>query len=212
MEYVFIIGVARTGSKIYMNILNQNSDINILTELNFFAPRWIRKDFRYYVKKYLKNIKTKTDVFKLTDLMYSGKFKGTFWFNERWNIPGVQNSIIGINKEKLTKEILDSNMTYKEIFSILIKEHTIARNKKRGGAKFPVDISYLPILMEWFPDSKFVHIIRDPRAIYSSMILKDLKNVPNLSKNKNILFTSQDFFIYGHNINKQLKCIKSIKI
>ena len=197
MEFVFIIGVSRTGSKIYMNVLNQNSDINLLTELNFFAPRWVRKDFRYYVKKYLGDINSKTDVLKLIDLMYSGIINGTFWTIESWDISGVQNSIIGINKEKLTKEILNSNMTYKEIFSILIKEHTIARNKKRGGAKFPVDISYLSTLMEWFPDSQFVHIIRDPRAIYSSMILKDLKNAPNLSKSKkNIIRITRLFYLW----------------
>ena len=151
MDFVFIIGIARTGSKIYRNILNEYSEINVLNEMHFLAPRWVRKDFRYYFKKYLGDIKTKTDVSNLIDLMYSGTLNGTFWTTESWDVSGVQNSIIGIDKDKLKNEIFDSTMSYKEIFKILLEQHTIARNKKRGGAKFPVDITYVPKLMKWFP-------------------------------------------------------------
>lgn len=194
MEFVFFFGVARTGSKIYANILNVNSEINVLNELHFLSPRWIRKDFRYYVKKYIGTIKNKTDVLKLIDLMYSGTFNGTFWTTERWHASGVQNSIIGIEKNKLINAILDSNMSYKDIFTILLEQHTIARNKQRGGAKFPVDISYVPKLMEWFPDSQFVNLVRDPRAIYSSMVLEDKRRISNPNKIKLFFIGIKRFF------------------
>ena len=54
MDFVFIIGIARTGSKIYKNMLNKYSEINILNELHFLSPKWIRKDFRWFVKNSLK--------------------------------------------------------------------------------------------------------------------------------------------------------------
>jgi hypothetical protein len=187
MEFAFIIGIARTGSKIYMNILNKYSEIDILTELHFFAPRLVRKDFRYYVKKNVGTIKTKNDVLKLINLMYSGMLKGTFWGTDIDDSKDAQNKIIGLDKDILTNEILNSTKSYKDIFRILMEQHAILRNKKRGGAKFPVDISFVPKLMEWFPDSKFVHIIRDPRAVYSSMVLSDIKLSSN-SKKKNEFF------------------------
>jgi hypothetical protein len=37
-------------------------------------------------------------------------------------------------------------------------------NKSKGGAKFPVHFSYTNLLLDWFPNSKILHIVRDPRA------------------------------------------------
>jgi hypothetical protein len=34
--------------------------------------------------------------------------------------------------------------------------------------KFPVDVAHIPELIEWFPDSKVVHITRDPRGLAMS--------------------------------------------
>lgn len=193
MEFVFIIGIARTGSKIYKNILNEHSEINILNELHFLAPRWIRKDFRYYFKRYFGNINSKNDVSKLIDIMYSGKLNGSFWTTKSWNVKGVQNSIIGVDKNTLKRELLNSNYSYKEIFKILVEQHTIARNKNRGGAKFPVDISFVPTLMGWFPESKVIHIIRDPRAIYTSMVHMDKRSFVNKYKLKNYIINIKRF-------------------
>jgi len=39
MKKVFIVGVARTGSKVYTNILNQRREYNIALELQFKVPR-----------------------------------------------------------------------------------------------------------------------------------------------------------------------------
>ena len=208
MEFVFIIGIARTGSKIYKNILNEYSEINVLNEMHFLAPRRVRKDFRYYIKKYFGDIKTKTDVSKLVDLMYSGTLDGTFWTSEPWDVPDVQNSIIGIDKDKLKNEILNSSMSYKDIFKILLEQHTIARNKKRGGAKFPVDISYVPKLMEWFPNSQFVHIVRDPRAIYSSMVLRDTRKLSKPTKIKECLIKIKRLFYLWRQYKQAIKIHK----
>jgi len=211
MEFVFIIGIARTGSKIYKNILNEYSEINVLNEMHFLAPRWVRKDFRYYFKKYSGDIKTKTDVLNLIDLMYSGTLNGTFWTTEEWDVSGVQNSIIGIDKDKLKNEIYNSTMSYREIFKILVEQHTIALNKKRGGAKFPVDISCVPKLVEWFPDSRYLHIIRDPRAMYSSMILMDKRRRSNQTKMKGCLIGLKRLFYLWRQYKKAIKIHKRYK-
>ena len=40
----FIVGMPRTGSKIYKNLINDNTDINISAEIFFLTPPWIRED------------------------------------------------------------------------------------------------------------------------------------------------------------------------
>lgn len=172
MQYVFIIGIARTGSKIYKNILNEWSDIHVSNELHFLFPPWIMKDFRTYVDEKIGNLKIDSNIPPLINLMYSGALNGTFWKGEIHNI----------NREKLEKRILESDRSYRSIFKILVEESAKAKNKKIAGAKFPVNIVYVPTLVQWFPNAKFVHIIRDPRAIYVSMVLKDIKNFNVKSK------------------------------
>jgi hypothetical protein len=211
MEFVFIIGIARTGSKIYMNILNKHSEIDVLTELHFLAPRWVRKDFRYYVKKNIGNINTKNDVLKLMNLMYSGTLNGTFWVTDSEDNLDLQNRITGLDKDKLTMEILNSTKSYKEIFKILMEQHAIARNKKKGGAKFPVDIAFVPDLINWFPDSKFVHIIRDPRAVYSSMVLSDLKQSSTSKKRNKYLIGLLRLFYLWRQYKKAMKLHRRFK-
>jgi hypothetical protein len=184
MEFLFIVGVARTGSKIYTNILNEYSQINVTSELHFLCPRWIRKDFRYHLRKSVGYIDSPNKVRDLINLMYSGKLNGTFWVQKSSNASYSPNNINALDKEVLEQEILNSTKSDKEIFRVLVEQHMIARNKKRGGAKFPVDISFVPVLMDWFPQSQFIHIIRDPRAIYASMVLRDMNTYSMLGNMK----------------------------
>jgi hypothetical protein len=53
---------------------------------------------------------------------------------------------------------------------ILLDEYAIVRNKTITGAKFPVNIVYVQNLVDWFPGCKLIHLVRDPRAIFISMI------------------------------------------
>ncbi len=174
MDYVFIIGTARTGSKIYMNLLNEYSEINIVGELGFLDkfPNKIRNNVKSTIKSKIGNIEDESDIDKLIELFYSGDLDSTFWNSE--------NGIHSINKEDLKNRILESDKSYKKIFSIIIEEHTKSKNKEIPGAKFPVRIHCVPTLMDWFPEAKYIHLVRDPRAIYPSSVLHQMEY---LSKN-----------------------------
>jgi hypothetical protein len=63
-----------------------------------------------------------------------------------------------------------SDRSYGALMKILVDAHTNAMNRKIGGAKFPVNIGYAPILFDWFPGCQIIHLVRDPRAIYTSMV------------------------------------------
>ncbi len=178
MDFIFIIGVARTGSKIYRNIINDNTDIDIINEILLFQP-FLIKDVDYYINKICK--RNKNNVNNLIDIMYSGNIlRGTFWKNKK------NNRIFEIDKEILRKKISQREISTQNIFENILIEHAKVKKKSRGGAKFPVNIKYFNNLFSWFPKAYYLHIIRDPRAIYYSMVKGDLK------KNKRILKT----FIY----------------
>ncbi|MCD6322764.1 MAG: sulfotransferase [Clostridiales bacterium] len=176
MELVFVIGVARTGSKIYRNIINNNTNINILNELHYLSPRWIRKDFITSTRNIIKKSEESGDLTEFIDYLYSNGLKGNFWTTDKWNVVGPPNNITGIEKNELRKELERTGLGYDRIFEVLIKKHTENQRKNIGGAKFPVELSRVPKLRDWFPESKLIHITRDPRGIYASMIFGDLKD------------------------------------
>ncbi|MFW6149155.1 MAG: sulfotransferase family protein [Atribacterota bacterium] len=198
IDPVFIVGCSRTGSKIYMKILNEYSPINITPELHFLAPSWIRKDFVSKVKVNIGDLEKDSNIPKLIDLMYSGQLDGSFWSS-------IENR--NLDKKKLQNQIIKSDRSFKSIFGILLEGHAKSKDKTNPGAKFPVHFSYIRKLLEWYPNCKIVHLIRDPRAMYASNALGHSKKsrsnlVSNLIRLKILLFTIIQF-IWAVRIHKK---------
>jgi len=179
MQSVFFIGIARSGSKIYKYILNEYSDVNVMKELHYFAPFWVRRDFRRNAEKSIGSGNKANKVDRLIELMYSDMLNGSFWAlkKEGESIHGIED----IDREELKIALLRSDNSYESIFKIILELHTKSEGKKICGAKYPMDISYTHKLTKWFPESKIIHIIRDPRAIFTSMYKADLRKIKSKS-------------------------------
>ena len=150
---IFIVGMARSGTTLLRSILNSHPNIAIPRETTFF----------YLVEKYLKvhNVATfsKEEVEKFWD-WYSQKRRFTYLDLDK---KMVEENINKTNDSKGFKNIFDSVMnTYKNI-----------NNKTRWGEKTPGHEEYLEDIFELYPEAKVIFMIRDPRAIHSSM-----NNVP----------------------------------
>ncbi|MBY0228836.1 MAG: sulfotransferase [Gemmataceae bacterium] len=59
---------------------------------------------------------------------------------------------------------------WKEAFTKLLRQITYQRGQKRLVLKSPTHTCRVPTLLEMFPDAKFVHIMRDPYAVYPSTV------------------------------------------
>ncbi len=162
----FIIGVARTGSQMLRYILNEWSPVHISDEIHYLLPPWIGKEdakTKIGTIRKKKNFSTND----LIDLFYSGAMYGNYWKDE---LPNIDKDLL---KRLLDScEILDD----KCILRSLILSNALSNNKSIAGAKFPLNIMYSELLFEWFPEAKIIHLVRDPRAIYASMVKKDMKN------------------------------------
>lgn len=138
MKFVFIIGVARTGSKIYRNIINNNTNMNILNELHYISPRWIRKDFISSTKDIRGRCKASGDIEALVDFLYSNQLVGTFWKTEKRDNNGYPNNIAGIEKKQLINSLKNAGLEYGDILRVLIEEHTRNQKRKSVGLNFPL--------------------------------------------------------------------------
>jgi len=162
MKPVFIIGCQRTGSTMLSNLINRHSNIDILGEVHLIEPFWIHNDFVRTVKNKIGNLQSDENIYKLVNMMSSGKLFGPFWES------------FDLNRKNLIDKILRSDRSLKSIFTALLSENMITNGKTRCGAKFPVHFSYINILLNWFPNCKIIHMVRDVRGIYSSQANKYL--------------------------------------
>ena len=157
MKPVFIVGGSRTGSELLKNILRKYSKIDFSPEMFILCPRWLHKDFVTSANKFFNKNDQTYDVSGVLDLIYSNKLYGYFW-----------TTVDGLDRKKLEKLINKNGNTLKGIFESIIKLNALKNSKEIPGAKFPVHFSQSEQLLEWFPDARIIHTIRDPRAIYVS--------------------------------------------
>lgn len=155
-------------------------------ELHFLTP--VRKDIRYFIKKYVGDLDKDENIRKMFDLLFSDERKKGiaegFWTHE------LDKEKDNILKDVLIKKVTESDRSLKSIFKIIIEEYLVHRQKSRCCIKFPVYVNYVPKLIEWYPDCKIVHIIRDPRAMAVSR-----KNDPGGTRRKNEKYPYLSFFI-----------------
>lgn len=141
---LFIVGLPRSGTKLIRDILNNHSKIRLPISESHFLPFFIRKygiipDFRE------KDSKNKF----ISDLINSTYF---------------HNLSIGADKvnSKEFLEILNTNK-WDKIFRYILRDLIIDCKVDIWGDKTPGYINHIELIATIFPNSRFLHIIRDPR-------------------------------------------------
>jgi len=136
---VFLVGPPRTGSKMYQYILMKHTNIAIMPEIQYKNPWWLKADFERSVAKKIGDLNNDRNLSLLLKLMYSGELVGTFWKD------------MVLDREKLTASIMESDRSYQGILKALLSVFAESKGRTTPGAKFPVYVSYTPLL------SKFIN-------------------------------------------------------
>lgn len=163
---IFIVGLPRSGSTLWTNILNRHPGLARFPEAHFLSP-W-HKDFQHFLRHNTGLYSSSHNVNKLLDDIFDPEHliqpKNTVWF---WNKIrdlekyGLRDSLY---KRLSALDKLDTG----SIVRIIIEESTACEGKERPLVKFPVYPTYIGRLTSWWPDCRIVHISRDPRALATS--------------------------------------------
>jgi hypothetical protein len=160
---IFIVGPHRAGSTLWHNLIAMSPGIMRLAEPRFLGPPR-QRDFNFFLNTQTRDLSSDEDIEKMVELCFSKKaipgLEGAFWRFE--GIEAVNNPQF---KEKIAQRIKASDRSLGAIARIIIEEITAFSGCDRACVKFPVDVSHMPELIEWFPNCKVVHITRDPRAL-----------------------------------------------
>ncbi len=164
-EAVFIVGVSRSGTTLTRRILDRHSRIGIATENHYLGHLLAWEGARHYFRR-LGELHDDATVRRLVALIYSPEFQRRSRLRElspywRWLTERVPRADI-------EARLLASDRTERGIFEAFLRIYADRRGKAIMGEKTPAHLAYVETLLEWFPDARVVHCMRDPRAIYVS--------------------------------------------
>lgn len=180
-EFIFIVGCPHSGTKFMKRTLSFHSNIAIAPEMHYFSS-FIHHGVIKSIK-YLYPFDSEHKLVELLKILSGKKLYGSFWSN-----PQI------INFDLLIKKFEKTNRGFADLYALLIKQYSIERSAKFCGEKTPTNLFHVDKLFEWYPNSKVIHIIRDPRSVLSSEIFT--KNKPGyLISKKSPFYKIGLFFI-----------------
>lgn len=159
VDPIFIVGLPRSGSTLWSNIISQDPNVLRFGEMHYLNP-W-HPDFRTFLREQTEDLTRDDNVHSMVDKLFTERqwrgLRGNYWEQIREINPDLI-------RERIRQGVLGSNRTLGDIFNVLVKESAEIRGYNRCLIKFPVYPIYLDKLRSWYPNAKIVHIIRDPRA------------------------------------------------
>jgi hypothetical protein len=169
---IFVVGLHRTGSTVWHNLFAMHPSICRLAD-PLILGRLGQKDFRTFLRAHGQRLDVRANVDTLVDLMFSRRalpgLQSAFWRFENYqhivDDPAFRHRMASRIFESDAARSKDAAMA---IFTILLDELSRAAGRPIPCVKFPVDVSRLDALFRAFPDSKVIHITRDPRAMAMS--------------------------------------------
>ncbi len=161
--HVFLVGLPRSGTTLLSAVLNGSDDIGIsMYESHFLsgtrgAGSIPRTSFRDQIKK-IGDLATDDGARRIADYIYDQP--EPFW----------REVVSHVDRHEFLRRLVQSQRTERDLFELGMRIN--AAGKPVCGEKTPGHIRHVPTLLEWFPDAKVVHILRDPRATFVSQTKK----------------------------------------
>lgn len=176
-KFHFIVGIGRSGTTLLMSMLNAHPAIQATPEINFFNFFSAQWESRTHVSE-----ADKKRVMQFVLSYRNHNFSG-----------------FGFDLEHFEEtESRSFNALYKNFYS----SFTYGGEKKKSRFFFdknPINSLYLERIIRLFPDSKFVFLLRDPRAGYLSR-----KQKINF-RSTNIYFNAYRWLLYNQEVLKFVK-------
>jgi len=140
----FIVGCGRSGTTLLQSMLISHPRISIPPETKFYGM----------IRDQNRGLRLDSD----------GDFERAC--HRTWN--NLHRRDIKIDRERFLELCGETDRTWAGILTAALATYGEARDCDRVGEKSPVHTHYAHEIMEDFPEARFVHVLRDPRAVVLS--------------------------------------------
>jgi hypothetical protein len=164
-EAIFVVGASRSGTTLMRNLLERSPRIALAQENHFVGHVIRREGARFYFRR-LGDPASDETIRQLVEFIYSGGYQRKSRIREvspywRWLTKEIP-------REELERRLLATDRTERAVFSALMRVYADWRGRPVMGEKTPAHLAYVDELLDWFPDGRVIHMLRDPRAVYVS--------------------------------------------
>lgn len=149
---IFIVGNSRSGTTLVSRILGLNSAIYSFQELHFFE--WVSgsKDFNKEISR--------NEALKILNRLIQIERSG---FYQNKNTEAFLEE-----SQRVLDECKVQNFKAVDIYSCFLNYWTVRKNKKIACEQTPRNLFYMQEIKKYFPRSKVVLMVRDPRSVLLS--------------------------------------------
>jgi len=148
-KQIFIVGNSRSGTTMMGRILDNHSDIFTFKELHFFGQLWSSKDQS-------KILSQKQAVELCSRLLCIQEF-------------GILNQEKPTQFVNVSETIIKrSNLTPLEVFKLFLSHVTSKNNNIISCNQTPRNVFYINEILQNFPNTKIINMVRDPRDVLLS--------------------------------------------
>lgn len=149
----FIVGNSRSGTTLVAEILKNHSSVHVLNETHFieeFSNE--KKSFEHIAR---------TELFRLINTMLTIQRKDYYRKSEYEIYPMDYARVIALYDAQKTKNFATLNKCF-------LKSEALKKGKEWGGDQTPRHVFHINEILEMYPEAKFIHMVRDARAILFS--------------------------------------------
>lgn len=164
-EAIFIVGVSRSGTTLLRRVLETSDRVAIATENHYLGHLVEREGARHYFRR-LGDLADDATVRRIVELIYSGEFQRRSRFREvspywRWLVANVP-------QPHMERRLLAAERSERGVMAAFMRAYADHLGRPIMGEKTPAHLNHVETLLDWFPNGRVVHMIRDPRAVFVS--------------------------------------------
>lgn len=165
-EAVFIVGVSRSGTTLMRHILEASSRVSVCRESHYLGHLLAAEGVRQQLRRRFGDGRDDETARRIVSFIYDGgldrasrlRDASRQWTWTRRHIP----------RETFEERFLASDRSERALFDVVLRTYAEHEGKQIVGEKTPAHVRYVDTLLEWYPEGRIVHMVRDPRAIYVS--------------------------------------------
>ena len=142
---IFLVGCPRSGTTLLQQMLDAHPEVAISPETHFIRNFWLKRE-------------------QYGDLADDANYQTLL--NAIADLPEFTEMELDLSIFQSAAQQLDRS--YAALFKLLLDQFRQGRNTQIVGEKTPNHLLYMQTLQTFFPKARFIHIVRDPRAVVNS--------------------------------------------